>query len=204
MRTAPMGPSNGMPGEHEGGAGGVDGQHVVGVLLVGAEDGDDDLGLVAVALGEAGAQRAVDQPGGQDGRVGRPALPAEERPGDLAGGVHPLFDVDGEREEVDALPDARMRRWRWPGRRCRRAGRRRRPGTAGPARPVSKDRVSTVPLTGADTLVGVGIGRLAAMWHAPFGARSTRAVGAAVGPVPSRRPLARAPGTWAWGSSTGS
>ena len=34
---------------------------------------------------------------------GGAALTTEERAGDLADGVHPLFDVDGEREEVDAL-----------------------------------------------------------------------------------------------------
>ncbi len=94
----------GNPGQHEGGAGGVDRQHVVGVLLVGAEDGDDDLGLVAVAGGEAWPERAVDEPGGENGGIGRPSLPAKERPGDLARRVHALFDVDGEGEEVNALP----------------------------------------------------------------------------------------------------
>ena len=33
----------------------------------------------------------------------RPALAAEERAGDAPGGVHPLLDVDGEREEVELL-----------------------------------------------------------------------------------------------------
>ena len=40
MRTAPIGPSKGMPESISAADGGVDGQHVVGVLLVGAEDGD--------------------------------------------------------------------------------------------------------------------------------------------------------------------
>ncbi len=91
--------------QHEGRRGGVDGQDVVRVDLVGAEDGADHVDLVAEALGERRAQRAVDQPAGQDGLVGRLALPAEERAGDLAGRVGPLLDVDGEREEVGALPD---------------------------------------------------------------------------------------------------
>ena len=65
--------------------------------------GDDDLDLVAVALAERRAQRAVDQPAGQDRGLGRAALPAEEAAGDLADRVHPLFDVDREREEVDPL-----------------------------------------------------------------------------------------------------
>ena len=92
--------------EHQRRGGAVDGEHVVGVLLVGAHDGDDDLGLVAEAVGEGRAQRAVDQAAGEDGRVGGTALPAEERAGDAPGGVHPLLDVDGEGEEVDALADA--------------------------------------------------------------------------------------------------
>ena len=77
----------------------------MGVLLVGAEDGRDDLGLVAEAVGERRAQRAVGEPAGEDGVLGRTALTAEERAGDLAGGVRPLLDVDGQREEVDAGTD---------------------------------------------------------------------------------------------------
>ena len=84
----------------------VDGEHVVGVLLVGAHDRDDDLGLVAEAVGERRAQRPVDQAAGQDGGVGGTALPAEEAAGDAPGGVHPLLDVDREREEVDAVTNA--------------------------------------------------------------------------------------------------
>ena len=38
--------------------------------------------------------------------VGGLALTTEERAGDLARGVHALLDVDGQREEVDALADA--------------------------------------------------------------------------------------------------
>jgi hypothetical protein len=59
--------------------------------------------LVAHPLGEGGAQRAVDQPGRQDGRLRRPALTTEEAAGDLAGGVHALLDVDGEGHEVELL-----------------------------------------------------------------------------------------------------
>ena len=56
---------------------------------------------------KVGPQRAVDQARGQGRRLGRPALAAEEAAGDLAHGVHPLLDVDGEREEVDALAGLR-------------------------------------------------------------------------------------------------
>ena len=92
--------------DRQGGRGAVDGEHVVGVLAVGAHDGDDDLGLVAEAVGERRAQRPVDQAAGQDGGVGGTALPAEEAAGDAPGGVHALLDVDREGEEVDAVPDA--------------------------------------------------------------------------------------------------
>ena len=68
--------------QRRGGA--VDGEHVVGVLLVGAHDRDDDLGLVAEAVGEGRAQRPVDQAAGEDGGVGGTALPAEEGAGDAA------------------------------------------------------------------------------------------------------------------------
>ena len=61
--------------EHQRRRRGVDGEHVVGVLLVGAHDGADDLGLVAVAVGERRAQGPVDQPAGEDGLVGRAGPP---------------------------------------------------------------------------------------------------------------------------------
>ena len=98
--------------EHQRRRRGVDGEHVVRVLEVGAEDGDDDLGLVAEAVGERRAQRAVDEAAGEDGLVGGTPLAPEERAGDLARRVHALFDVDGEREEVDALAHAVAPRWR--------------------------------------------------------------------------------------------
>ena len=86
--------------------GGVERQHVVGVLHVGAHDGADDVDLVAVPVREHRPQRAVDEAAGEDRRLGRTALTTEERTGDLARGVHALFDVDREREEV------RSRTWR--------------------------------------------------------------------------------------------
>ena len=76
-----------------------------GIDLVGAEDGPDDVDLVAEALGEGRAQRPVDEAAGEDGLVRGLALPPEERAGDLPGGVGPLLDVHGQREEVGPLPD---------------------------------------------------------------------------------------------------
>jgi hypothetical protein len=92
-------------GDHECRGGTVDREHVVGVLLVGAEDGADDVDLVAEVRRERRAQRPVDQATGQDRGLGRTALTTEERAGDLAGGVHALLDVHRQREEVDALTD---------------------------------------------------------------------------------------------------
>ena len=72
------------------------------VGLVGAEDGEHHLHLVAEAIGEGGTQRAVGETAGEDGVFGGAAFTTEERTGDLAGGVGTLFHVDGEREEVGA------------------------------------------------------------------------------------------------------
>ena len=58
--------------------GAVDGEDVGIVLAVGREAEGDDLGLGVVAFGEQGAQRAVDQAGGDDLLLGRPPLALEE------------------------------------------------------------------------------------------------------------------------------
>ena len=100
------GPDRAVEGDardHERGGGGVDREDVVRVLLVGAEDRADDLDLVAKALREGRAQRAVDESTDQDRLVGQLALAAKERPGDLAGGVGALFDVDREGKEIHSL-----------------------------------------------------------------------------------------------------
>ena len=132
-RTPATGPENGRPDDLGGRGRGVDRQHVVELVGVERHDGDDDLDLVAQAL-EGRAQRPVDQPAGEDGVLGRAALAAEERAGDAPGGVHPLLDVDGQREEVElflrVLAGAWWRSAAW----CPRRGtprRNRRP--AGPA-----------------------------------------------------------------------
>ena len=96
-------------------------------------------------VGERRPQRPVDEAAGQDGLVGRAALTAEERAGDLAGGVHPLLDVDGEREEVDALPDVLGGVGGDEHGGVADAGRRPRPADCGASLPVSKVRVLSVP-----------------------------------------------------------
>ena len=89
-------------GDGEGGASGDGPEGVRRVLHVDGEDGDHDLGIVPVAGGEEGAQRAVGEPRGEDRTGGRPPFPSEERAGDAAGGVEPLLKFDGEGEEIDA------------------------------------------------------------------------------------------------------
>ena len=83
--------------------GGVHRGDVVRVLSVDTEHRDDDLHLVAEAVLERRSQRAVDEASGEDRRLRRSPLATEERARDLPGGVHALFDIDREREEVDPL-----------------------------------------------------------------------------------------------------
>ena len=103
MRTAPIGPSKGMPEIMRAADEALIASTSCGFNWSAPRIVPDDVDLVAEALGERRPQRSVDEAAGQDRLVGRPALAAEERPRDLAGGVHPLFDVDGEGEEVGAL-----------------------------------------------------------------------------------------------------
>ncbi len=86
--------------------GAVEREDVVGVLLVDRQDRGDDVRLGLEVLAERRAQRPVDQAGGEDGLLGGSPFPPEERAGDAPHRVHALFDVDGEREEVDAFPQA--------------------------------------------------------------------------------------------------
>ncbi len=83
--------------------GAVQRHHVERDLLVDRKRGDHDVGLTAIAVGKRWAQGPVDETAGQDGLLRGTTLATEERTGDLAHGVHALFEVDGEREEVDAL-----------------------------------------------------------------------------------------------------
>ena len=70
---------------------------------VGGENGADHLHLVAEPLRPKWSNRAVGHARREDGALGGTCLALEETTGDLAGGVHALFDVDGEREEVRPL-----------------------------------------------------------------------------------------------------
>ena len=81
----------------------VDCEGVVDFVRLVGQDGHNDLNLVADALGEGGAQRAVNQACSQDCLGAGAAFAAEVRCGNLAACVHALFHVHGQREEVEAL-----------------------------------------------------------------------------------------------------
>ena len=87
----------------------VDRRDVVRVLEVDTENGGDDLNLVAEVGRERRAQRPVGEATGENGELARTTFTPEERTGDLARGVRPLFDVDRQREEVDAFAGLRRR-----------------------------------------------------------------------------------------------
>ena len=88
----------------ERGRRGVHREDVVVVLLIAGPRRDDDLDVVLEALRPERPDRAVDEARGEDALFGRTALAARERTGDLPCGVKALFEVDGQREEVDAEP----------------------------------------------------------------------------------------------------
>ena len=87
-------------GDHQRRRGAVHREDVVGVDVVDRERDRDELRLVAPALGEQRPDRPVDHARGERRLLAGAALALEERAGDLAGGVHPLLDVHGQREEV--------------------------------------------------------------------------------------------------------
>ena len=90
-------------GNHGGRGCGVQGKHIVGVVRVDSEHGLHDLHFVAQRVREQRAQRAVDDTAGENRLGARAALTAEEGARDLARGVHLLFHVNGQREEVVVL-----------------------------------------------------------------------------------------------------
>ena len=78
------------------------GDDLDGVVIVLREDGVGQNDVVAELLVEQRAHRAVDQTGDQNTAVRGFALAAIKGAGDAADGIHALFDLDGQREVVDA------------------------------------------------------------------------------------------------------
>ena len=72
------------------------------VVGVHGHDGGHHGHVVAHALGEERAQRAVDEAGGEDGLLGGTALAAVPAAGDVAHGVELFFKIHAQGEEVDA------------------------------------------------------------------------------------------------------
>ena len=87
----------------------IDGDDIVRIDEVGCKHGANNMHLVTEAVGEARTQRAVHKTASEDGLVGRLAFTTEERTGDTASGVHALFDIDGEWEEVGTFTGALCR-----------------------------------------------------------------------------------------------
>ena len=100
IRTAPTGVGNGMSDTISAAEAPFIARMSYGLTWSTESGIDDELRLVAPALREQRADRAVDQARGERALLAGAALALEERAGDLARGVHPLLDVDGEREEV--------------------------------------------------------------------------------------------------------
>ena len=100
--TEPVGPAQGISDTHrameEPSIAGISGEQSLSSDRTVATT----LHVVAHALGEERAQRAVDQTGGQDGLLGRTALALDEAAGDLAHGIELFLKVHAQGEEVDA------------------------------------------------------------------------------------------------------
>ena len=90
-------------GNRQRGGSGDQRQNVGIVFHVMRQHGDDDLGLVAPAVDEQRADRAVDQAGNQRFLFGRAAFALEIAAGNAARGIGLLLVVDGQRQEVDAF-----------------------------------------------------------------------------------------------------
>ena len=103
------GSATGIGRDRQRGGGAVHREDVVGVDVVHRERRGDELRLEVPALGEQRPDRAVDHARGQRRLLARATLAAEEGAGDLARGVMPLLDVDGQGQEVDVAQVAHRR-----------------------------------------------------------------------------------------------
>ena len=90
-------------GNHGGSGSSVQSDNIVSIVRVDGEHGFHNLHFVAQRVREQRAQRTVDDTASQNRLGARTAFTAEERARNLAGGVHLLFHVHGQREEVVVL-----------------------------------------------------------------------------------------------------
>ena len=72
-------------------------------ILLDGKHGRHNLHIVAHALVEQRAKRAIDEAGGQRRLLGRTALALDESAGNLANGIHLLLKIDAQREEILSL-----------------------------------------------------------------------------------------------------
>ena len=86
----------------------VEGEDVVCVFAVDLQNSHNHMGVVSISVPERGTQRTIDEACTERGALCGPPFPPEEGAGDLAHGVHPLLDIDGQREEVHGLPGSRV------------------------------------------------------------------------------------------------
>ncbi len=87
--------------QRQRGGNGDDRDDVRVVLQIVLDDGDDNLGVVLVAVGKERTDRAVDEAGNQRFLLGRTAFTLEIAARDLAGGEGLFLVVDGQREEIE-------------------------------------------------------------------------------------------------------
>ena len=90
-------------GNQSGSGSSVQCDHIVSIVRVDGEHGFHNLHFVAQRVREQRAQWAVNNAASENSFGARAAFTAEERSRNLAGGVHLLFHVHGQREEVVVL-----------------------------------------------------------------------------------------------------
>ena len=91
-------------GNGERRTGAAHGEHVGVEFAIDRQDRRDDHDVVAEALLEERADRTVDLTRAERAVLGRTAFALDVAARDLARGVHLLFELTGQGEEIDALP----------------------------------------------------------------------------------------------------
>ena len=89
--------------KRERGAGGADAEHVGVEFRIDRKDGRDDLNVVAESVGKERTDRPIDLPRAEHGVFGRTSFALDVAARNFSGGVHLLFEIAGEGEEVDAF-----------------------------------------------------------------------------------------------------
>ena len=72
-------------------------------VMIDRHNGEVEVYVVAQILREKRTDRAVDDAGGEDSLFGGASLTLEISAGDAADRIHSLFEIDGQREKIDAV-----------------------------------------------------------------------------------------------------